>query len=653
MTASEFDVEGCFGPEGRLSEQVADYRPRQEQHAMAAAVWDALEQEHALAVEAGTGVGKTLAYLMPVLASGHKTLIATATRHLQDQLFQKDLPDACAALGRQVQACVLKGRANYLCLHRYRTYAHDDFFGKSKHAPALNAWAKNTETGDLAELDFPEGDALVPAITSTAENCLGKDCGDLKECFVMRARERARSAGIVIANHHLFAADLVMREDALGECLPAFEALVFDEAHKLRQALEQSWSRRVSTAKIAQFCNDAEKFAKSGAQEDLRALIVHVRSVRQALKQVIERTYAELAEERKARIRRIPPPAPFKAWLEPLLEALADLRGDFKAFEGEDAMLENLDAQCGRLLEALGDWPKDEPGWCEYLCFTEYSARKRFLSQGFSLHQTPLDISAAFAEARARYPARWVYTSATLSVGGHFDFFKQKLGLDPDTASLLLHSPFFFQDQAVLYLPQGLPNPNQPGYTEAMLQSVLPLLEALQGRTLLLFTSLQAMRKAREWLAAKQLDCEILMQGDAPRWRLLERFAKDGANMALLGSMGFWEGVDIRGPALSCVVIDKIPFENHTDLLHQARREAIREGGGDPFAQWQLPHAALLLKQGVGRLLRSEADQGIAVIADPRMVTKGYGEVLRDSLPDLTVRKDLAPVLRFAQDMAA
>ncbi len=620
---------------------------------MAEAVWEALEQEHTLAVEAGTGVGKTLAYLMPVLASGRKTLIATATRHLQDQLFQKDLPDACAASGQEVQACVLKGRANYLCLHRYRTYARDDFFGKSGHAQALHAWTGHTETGDLAELDFPENDALVPAITSTAENCLGKDCGDLKECFVMRARERARSAVIVVANHHLFAADLVMREDSLGECLPTFEALVFDEAHKLRQALEQSWSRRISTAKVAQFCNDVEKFAKSEAKVDTRVLAVHVRSVRQALKQVIERVYAELAEDRKARIRRIPPPASFKAWIKPLLEALADLQGDFKAFEDEDAVLENLDAQCGRLLEALGDWPKDEPGWCEYLCFAEQSARKRFLSRGFSLHQTPLDISGAFAEARARYPARWVYTSATLSVAGNFDFFKQKLGLAPDTAGLLLHSPFFFQDQAVLYLPQGLPEPNRPSYTESVLQSVLPLLEALQGRTLLLFTSLRAMREAREWLAAKQLDCELLMQGEAPRWRLLERFAKDGARTILLGSMGFWEGVDIRGSALSCVVIDKIPFENHTDLLHQARRRAIRDSGGDPFAQWQLPHAALLLKQGVGRLLRSETDQGIAVIADPRMVTKGYGEVLLESLPDLAVRKDPAQVLRFAQEMEA
>lgn len=652
MPAEEFDAEACFGPEGRLAAQVADYRPRREQQAMAAAVWDALEQQRALAVEAGTGVGKTLAYLMPVLAAGHKTLIATATRHLQDQLFQKDLPDAYAAAGRELQACVLKGRANYLCLHRYRTYAGDDFFGRSKRSEALNAWAAQTDTGDLAELDFPEDDALAPAITSTAENCLGKDCGDFKECFVMRARERARSASIVIANHHLFAADLVMREDALGECLPAFEALVFDEAHKLRQALEQSWSRRTSTAKVAQFCNDVEKFSRSETGMDTRVLGVHVRSVRQALKQVIGQTYAELAKERQARVRRIPPPPPFKAWIRPLLEALAELQGDFKAYEGEDPMLENLAAQCGRLLEALGDWPKDETGWCEYLCFTEQATRKRFLSQGFSLHQTPLDISGAFAEARTRYPARWIYTSATLSVGGNFDFFKQKLGLAPDTASLLLHSPFFFQDQAVLYLPQGLPNPNQPHYTEAMLQSVLPLLEAMQGRTLLLFTSLRAMREAREWLAAK-LDCDVLMQGEAPRWRLLERFAKGGARMALLGSMSFWEGVDIRGPALSCVVIDKIPFENHTDLLHQARRDAIREGGGDPFAQWQLPHAALLLKQGIGRLLRSETDQGVAVIADPRIGTKGYGEVLLESLPDLAIRKDPDQVLRFVRGMAA
>lgn len=633
-----FDPETCFGSGGQLAREIPDYRPRAEQGAMAAAVWEAMRRERTLAVEAGTGVGKTFAYLMPVLASGRKTLIATGTRHLQDQLFHKDLPVALkstrAAPGR---ICLLKGRANYLCRHRYQAYVEDDL-GRSSdiRLEDLRAWANATDTGDLAELDCPEDDPIIPAITSTPDNCLGKGCPEYEDCFVVQARERARRADLVIANHHLFAADLALREDSLGELLPEFEVLVFDEAHRLAEVLERLWGRQLSAASLLQLCRDVETTARREPDGN-QALLLCARMVRQTMKQVMARLREALEET--ARGERIPPPEGFAEWVRPLLAALEALCKEVGDRRGEDPDMENLAERCGRLTEELAGWPSGKADCCEYLSLSR---------QGFTLHQVPIDISGTFAQARTRYPPRWVFTSATLSVGGDFDYFLRKLGLGAETDTLQLDSPFDFRSQTLLYLPPGLPDPRKPEYNEAMLEAVLPLLEQLQGRTFLLFTSLRAMGAARQWLEGR-LDCALLKQGEAPRRKLLERFTAR-PDAVLLGSVGFWEGVDIRGSALSCVIIDKIPFVPHTDLLYRARMDVIREAGGDPFRQLQLPHAALMLKQGVGRLIRSVADQGVAVIADPRLQTKRYGRFLKAGLPDMPICTDLAQVQGFLQE---
>ena len=641
MPVPEFDTETCFGGDGWLAQEVPGYRPRTEQGAMAEAVWQAMQQDRMLAVEAGTGVGKTFAYLMPVLASGHKALIATGTRHLQDQLFRKDLPVALRSMGAagQSRVCLLKGRANYLCRHRYQAYVASDL-GRSPdpRIQELQAWADETDIGDVAELDCPEDDPIIPAITSTLDNCLGKKCPEYDTCFVVRARERARQADLVIANHHLFAADLALREDSLGELLPDFDVLVFDEAHRLAEVLELFWSGQLSTAKIHQLCRDAEEAAKRGPESD-RMIILCVRTVRQSLKQVTAQVHAALGEAGRA--ERIPPPQNFADWVRPLGAALEELLKETRDRQRDSPDLESLVGRCERLVEELAGWPSGEPGFCEYLSLSR---------QGFALHQVPIDISEAFAQARARYASRWVFTSATLSVGGNFDYFAQKLGLGEDTETLQLDSPFDFREQTLLYLPPGLPDPRTPGYNEAMLEAVLPLIEKLGGRTFLLFTSLRAMDEAGQWLR-EHLDCTLLKQGDAPRRKLLERFIGN-PDAVLLGSVGFWEGVDIRGPALSCVIIDKIPFVSHTDLLYQARMEAIREAGGDPFRQLQLPRAALMLKQGVGRLIRSITDRGVAVIADPRLQSQWYGRFLKAGLPDMPVSTDLPKVLDFLQEQA-
>lgn len=639
MSAPEFDAETCFGSDGQLAREVHGYRPREEQSAMAAAVWDALRRERTLAVEAGTGVGKTFAYLMPVLASGRKTLVATGTRHLQDQLFRKDLPVALksihGAAGSRI--CLLKGRANYLCLHRYQAYVAGDL-GRSpnEQVERLQAWADDTDTGDLAELDCPEDDPIVPAITSTLENCLGKKCSEYEDCFVVRARERARRADLVIANHHLFAADLALREDSLGELLPEFEVLVFDEAHKLAEVLEVFWSSQLSTARIQQLCRDAETAAQREPDGN-QALILCARMVRQAVKQVT--TQLQTVLEGTEPGDRVPPPEGFAEWVQPLVSALEVLRKEVEDRQQDSPDIENLAGRCGRLTEELGGWPSGEEDCCEYLNLSR---------QGFTLHQVPIDISGIFAQARTRYAPRWVFTSATLSVGGDFDYFVRKLGLGAETDTLQLDSPFDFQAQTLLYLPSDLPDPRTPEYNEAMLEAVFPLLEQLRGRTFLLFTSLRAMEEAGQWLEGR-LDCTLLKQGEAPRRKLLERFT-ERPDAVLLGSIGFWEGVDIRGSALSCVIIDKIPFVSHTDLLYQARMNAIREAGGDPFRQLQLPRAALMLKQGVGRLIRSVTDQGVAVIADPRLQSQWYGRHLMAGLPDMPVSTDLGQTLEFLQE---
>ena len=641
MTA--FDAQACFGESGALARALPGYHSRRQQQEMADAIWDALQQDHALAVEAGTGVGKTLAYLMPVLAFGKKTLIATGTRHLQDQLFLRDLRLALTAMPhlQGLKICQLKGRANYLCRYRYELYATADL-GRKEDAAArkLEHWVQHTVFGDLAELDRPEDDPLLPAISSTIDNCLGSKCPQYEDCFVVQARERAREADLVVANHHLFAADLVMREDSLGELLPKFDVLVFDEAHRLAEVLEQFWGSQLGTGIIAQLCRDVEETVRRTG-EGTRLIAMQAQGVRQGLKEVTAQVHEELGQPVGGQTTQALPPEGFAAWVRPLGDALGKLLQALEAGAGDEKehpAFENLADRCRKVMENLEGWPTEAAGFCEYLSLTR---------RGFTMHRIPIDISAMFAEARERYPQRWVYTSATLSISGSFDYFRQKLGLGDETRALQLDSPFDFRTQTLLYLPPGLPEPNAPEYPEAMLGAVLPLLECLGGRTFLLCTSLRAVEVADEWLQAR-LDVPLLKQGSQPRRQLLARFVED-PQAVLLGSIGFWEGVDIRGQALSCVIIDRIPFVPHTELLQRARERAVKESGGNPFAQLQLPRAALMLKQGVGRLIRSVADHGVVVIGDPRLRQRAYGQQLLDSLPDMPVSTELHEALAFLE----
>ena len=636
--ADGFDAAAWFAADGPLAAQLPGYRPRPGQREMAAAVWDALAADGMLAVEAGTGVGKTFAYLLPALRRGGRTLVCTGTRHLQDQLYRRDLPAALRALGETRRVCLLKGRANYLCRYRCENYLSADLGGvaDARHR-ALRDWTERTASGDLAEFDCPEDDPLVPAITSTIDNCLGSKCPAYEDCFVVRARARAREAELVVANHHLFASDMVLREDSLGELLPSFDALVFDEAHRLAGVLETFLGENWSTTAVRRLSRDADDALGRELKEEAPAAKAALRELRARLDGLAERVRAGLPAGAAAEKR--PPPAGFAETAAPLRAALGGLAETLRLCGAESPELEHLAARAERLAAALGGWPAGEPGWVEYLT----PAR-----QGFSLHRVPIDISRSFAEIRGRddrYPPRWIFASATLAAGDGFAYFRARLGLGEGLATRAVPSPFDFRRQTRLYLPRGLPDPRAGDYTERMLAALLPLFAHLRGRTLLLFTSLRALRAARDWLGGR-LDCALLVQGEQPRARLLERFAEDAGSM-LLGSIGFWEGVDVPGPALSCVVLDKIPFRPHRDLLQQARAQAVEAAGGDAFADLQLPQAALLLKQGLGRLIRRETDRGVAVIADPRLRTKAYGRQLRAGLPDMPECAGLAEVLEF------
>ena len=631
------DVQADFDA---LAAQLSCYQPRPGQLDMARAVAGTLDAQGMLAVEAGTGVGKTFGYLLPVLRHPGRSLICTGTRHLQDQLYGKDLPLAQKALGQARSVCLLKGRANYLCRYRYEAHLADDLgldsTGRGDLARLRN-WAEHTVSGDLAELRLPEDHSLIPAITSTADNCLGQKCPKYRGCHVVQAREQAQQADLVITNHHLLASDLVLREEKLGPLLPSFDAHVIDEAHRLAEVLETAFGQRWTLEMTLQLATDLERHA-AHAEPGPSALGRAADRVKAACLGL----QAKLREYSGSRLgEQMDPPAEFADWARPLADALAQAEDILEEGRDEEPERETFQARVRRQREELSSWPGDDPDWVAYMVVTREHTR---------LHRVPIDISRQFTESRSHYGPCWVFTSATLGPaspdgGTEFDYLRLQLGLGEDLHTMSLPSPYDYPRQARLYLPRSLPPPDEKHYTQAVLEEVLPLIEALGGRTLMLFTSLRAMRRARDRLSGRT-DLTVLMQGEESKTRLLRRLGEE-EHTVLLGSISFWEGVDVPGSALRCVVIDRIPFASHRELVMQARMEAIRSKGGNPFLRLQLPRAALLLKQGAGRLIRSETDCGVVVLADPRLRTKRYGRLLLSGLPPMPEREDRDGILEF------
>jgi len=636
----EADVAALLGADGPFADLVPGFAPREQQQAMATTVAAALEEGTTLISEAGTGTGKTFAYLVPALLSGRKVVVSTGTRHLQDQLFHRDLPLVRRALDVPVRIALLKGRANYLCRYHMKQSLDSGRFRNRAQAMQLVAirdWAGRTTSGDIAELtEIPETAAVWPQVTSTADNCLGQECPDIRDCFLARARRQAQTVDLLVVNHHLLFADMALRDGGFGELLPDAEAWIVDEAHQVPEIANHFFGETLTARQLTGLSHDsvAAQLAEapdSGALRDLAGqLDKAVADLRLALGRGDGRAAWDEIFERSTAV----------TCLDELTEALRRLQDGLEAEAGRGKGIESCARRAGdaqALLEQLG---RDVDGAVRWV--------QRF-NRGFALNRTPLDIAEPLQQQMARYRGAWIFTSATLAVGDSFRHYTERLGFS-DAATARWESPFDFSSQALLYVPHGLPEPRVSGYTMALLDAARPLIEASGGRTFLLFTSHRALREATE-LLGDDLGYPLLVQGNAPRGELLERFRELG-NAVLLGTSSFWEGVDVRGEALSCVVIDKLPFAALDDPVLRARLDALRAGGGNPFNDEQVPQAVIALKQGVGRLIRDVADRGVLMIGDPRLFSKGYGRRFLASLPPFPVTRDAQRAVDFFTEAA-
>jgi ATP-dependent DNA helicase DinG len=603
---------------------------------MAAAIHHAIESNGVLIAEAGTGTGKTFAYLVPALLAGGKVIISTGTKTLQDQLFDRDLPAVREALASGASAALLKGRANYVCLYRLgraREEARLESREQAAQLARIEQFSKLSASGERADLaEVPEDAPVWAHATSTRENCLGQECPDYGDCFVMRARRNALAAEIVVVNHHLFFADVVLRDEGVAELLPACNTLIFDEAHQLPETARMFFGETVSTAQLVELAKDLrlELRAAGGASPELDALAGRLEKAARDLRLAFGDSGSRLAWSQAMAL-----PA-FSDALAKLTQALREVREPLASQAERSEGLESCSRRAGvahALLARLHEEAVSEVRWVEVF------------GQGVQLHLTPLSSAELFQKQMADHPRAWIFTSATLAVGEDFGHFTRELGL-PRAEARRWASPFDFARQALLYVPQGLPpEPNAPGFTEAVVEAALPVLRASRGRAFLLFTTLRALRRAHE-LLRDRLPYPLLVQGTGSRSELLERFRELG-NAVLLGSQSFWEGVDVRGDALSVVVIDKLPFAPPDDPVLAARIEGLRAQGGNPFTELQLPQAVLQLKQGAGRLIRDEADRGVLMLCDPRLVSKPYGKRIVASLPAMKRTRSLEEVEAF------
>lgn len=631
-------IGAAFDADGVLARSLEGFRPRAGQRRMAEAVADAIEARGILLVEAGTGTGKTYAYLAPVLEAGLKVVVSTGTKTLQDQLFRRDLPALSGALGRPAQVALLKGRANYLCRHRL-ALALEEGPGVIREVARLakiQAWSQVTTRGEIAEVPgIPEDAPVWGRVTSNADNCLGQDCTEFQRCHVVKARREAMKAEVVVVNHHLLLADLALKEEGFGELLPGADAVVVDEAHQLPEIAARFFGVSVGTRQALGLVADARAEAlKAGAwQPALEAAV-------DRLERAARATAAHLADGGARWSWPDLPPgtdtvlADFEAAADGLGAAGEALGG---ASTGLDAVTRRARLMAARLGTVREGGPGHELRWAE-------TGRR-----SASVHAAPVDAGRALAAQIAGQGCGWVFTSATLAVGQDFSAFMDRLGLEV-AETLCLESPFDFQQRTRLYVPEGLPQPADPDYTRRVVETALPLLEASGGRAFLLFTSHRALQAAARLLRprAAALGFPVLVQGDEPRARLLASFRALG-NAVLLGTQSFWEGVDVKGPALSVVLIDKLPFAAPDDPLLKARLDAAREDGREPFRDVQLPQAVLSLKQGIGRLIRDTDDAGLAAVCDPRLLGKSYGRVFLASLPPMPIIRREAEAVAFLE----
>ncbi len=629
------ELEDIFGEGGPLQRALPAFNVRRQQVHMAERVAAALARREILTVEAGTGTGKTFAYLVPALLSGARVLVSTGTRTLQDQLYSKDLPLVGAALGRPAKVALLKGRTNYLCRYRLEQapgLARDDMLER------IRSWARTTRSGDLAEVaGLADSHPVWAQVTSTRDNCLGTRCPQLSGCHVALARRQALDADIVIVNHHLLLADLALKEDGFGDLLGAADAIILDEAHQIPDLAAQFFGAHVSSRRIESLLDNVQtELAKAGFGPEAHAQALSaVRAVQAAVGQILG-----VIAGSAGRI----------AWTEassPVAEGVAELQravhllANALCETGEETAIRALGDRAGELAQSLERIAA--LGELEGARSIEMTPPRRF-----ALSLLPFDIAARFQALLEAHPCSWVFTSATLSLGEDFSPFTGRLGLE-GCATLKIDSPFDYPQQGLLYLPARMPLPASPQFLPAVVEVALELVEASGGGAFVLFTSHRALAAAASlWRGqpARTAGYRLLVQGEAPRERLLREFREDGSAV-LLGTTSFWEGVDVKGSALRLVVIEKLPFASPDDPLVRARVEHLEATGRSAFREYQLPEAALALKQGVGRLIRSEEDFGAVAICDPRLTGRGYGKVFLEALPPMTVTQERQAAIDF------
>ncbi|NMM36972.1 MAG: ATP-dependent DNA helicase [Glaciimonas sp.] len=642
------EIDQLFGPTGRLGQHVSGFRARLSQTEMAKAIAEAISGQTTLIAEAGTGTGKTFAYLVPALLWGGKVIVSTGTKNLQDQLFLRDIPTVRRALNVPVSVALLKGRANYVChYHLERTLENGRLTSRDDvgYLRAISRFIKTTTSGDKAELaEVPETALIWNLVTSTRDTCMGAECQYYQDCFVMKARKEAQQADVVVVNHHLFFADVALKDTGVAELLPSANTIIFDEAHQLPDTATLFFGETISTSQVLELCRDvlAEGLSHARDGAEWAKVVMPVERATRDLRLAFPQDFVRLS------VNQIAASSTF-------FPALATLRKEFHAMiETLESQAERADTieQCRTRAIELGArldlWntaqatraananDKSDDGQECVLWVEAYSS-------SLQLHRTPLSIAPIFNKQREGVPRAWIFTSATLAVKNDFNHYASQMGLRNAPAQTW-PSPFDYAQQGLLYVPNHMPLPNSPDYTDAVVDAALPLIEAAGGRSFLLCTTIRAVNRAAERLRTefekRQLPFPLLVQGEAGRTELLERFRAAG-NAVLIGSQSFWEGVDVRGEALSLVIIDKLPFAPPDDPVLAARIEVMEKKGLNGFMHHQLPEAIITLKQGAGRLIRDEADRGVLMICDPRLISKPYGKRIWQSLPPFTRTREL------------
>lgn len=638
---SESNILQVFEKDGLLASHIDGYHARTQQLEMALAIADAIAHNKQLVAEAGTGTGKTFAYLVPALLTGGKVIISTGTKNLQDQLFSRDLPNVRDALKVPVTVAMLKGRSNYVChYHLERAVNEGRFAAKedAKYVHVIKIFAENSKTGDKGELNtVPENATIWASVTSTRDNCLGGDCSFYKECFVMEARKQALAADVVVVNHHLFFADVMLRDEGVAELLPSANTVIFDEAHQLPEVAGLFFGEDVSTSQLIELARDCTAAHLSLAKDcvQLGEAIPVLEKACKDFRLVFAYEGSRMPVQKALALNN------FQSSFEHMQVQLKVLSSVLETQAARDPLLEKCWQRSMALSDLLSRWHAAENNnlvrWVEVF------------TQSVQLHATPLSVAEGFGKQLNAQPRAWIFTSATLAVKNDFSHYLAQMGLqDAKTASW--QSPFNYQEQALFYVPPDMPDPNSPSYTAAVVANALPVLQASGGRAFVLSTSLRAMREIHALLkdafAENGIESPLLLQGDTSRTELLERFRQLG-NAVLVGSQSFWEGVDVRGEALSVVIIDKLPFAPPDDPVLSARVDKLNAEGKNAFMEYQLPYSVITLKQGAGRLIRDENDRGVLMICDPRLITKAYGKRIWQSLPPFKRTRLLAEVQAF------